>query len=343
VGRGNRLRLYALPLPLPGGARIVVAGVSLSERDAALDKLDDALFIGVPPALLLATLAAYGLAAAALRPVELMRRRAATISGDEIGARLPLPDSDDEIRRLGETLNRMLDRLEDGLLHERLFVASASHELRTPLAVLRAELEVALRERGGEQQLRGAIGSAIEETDRIVKLAEDLLLLARAADGTLPIDPRPLDLEELLEDLGTRFAPTVSRAGRELTLDRAAVTGTVQGDPDRLMQAVGNLIDNSLRYGAGRITLSAREDGDAVEIHVSDRGAGFSEQFLPQAFDRFTRADPARSRGGVGLGLTIVQTIAHAHGGRAGAGNLASGGADVWLALPATARAAATV
>ncbi len=332
--RGEPLRLYALPLP--HARKIVVAGVSLAERDAALDQLDQNLVIGVPPALLLATLAAYVLASAALRPVERMRRRAATISTDEISTRLPLPDSQDEIRRLGITLNEMLDRLEEGLNHERLFIANASHELRMPLAVLKAELEVSLRERGGEAQLRAAMHSAIEETDRIVKLAEDLLLLARAEDGSLPIEPTELPVEELLADLGERFSPIVADAGRSLTVDAGAspITASIRADPSRVQQAVGNLIDNTLRYGAGTITLSARSAGDRVEIHVADEGAGFSDWLLPRAFDRFSRADPARQRGGVGLGLAVVQMIAQAHGGRAGARNLPTGGADVWLSLP---------
>ncbi|MGI8715625.1 MAG: HAMP domain-containing sensor histidine kinase [Solirubrobacteraceae bacterium] len=335
IQRGESFRLYALPLA--GGQKIVVAGVALAERDAALDKLDNNLAIGVPPALLLATLAAYFLAAAALRPVEKMRQRAATISTDELSTRLPLPASQDEIRRLGMTLNRMLDRLEEGLSHERLFVANASHELRMPLAVLRAELEVSLRERGGEQPLRAAIGSAIEETDRIVQLAEDLLLLARAEDGTLPIDPDDLPVEELLFELGARFTPIVHDAGRELRVapDAIAAQVTVRADPARIQQAISNLIDNTLRYGAGEIILSARVAGSAIELHVGDRGAGFSDWLLPRAFDRFSRADPARERGGVGLGLAVVRMIAHAHGGDAGAANRPAGGADVWLSLPA--------
>jgi two-component system, OmpR family, sensor kinase len=334
IQREESLRLYALPLPHAG--KIVVAGVSLAERDAALDQLDQNLAIEVPPALLLATLAAYVLATAALRPVERMRRRAATISADEISTRLPLPDSQDEIRRLGITLNEMLDRLEEGLNHERLFIANASHELRMPLAVLKAELEVSLRERGGETHLRAAIHSAIEETDRIVKLAQDLLLLARAEDGGLPIEPTELPVEELLADLGERFSPIVADAGRALTIDASAslITAGVRADPGRVQQAVANLIDNTLRYGAGMITLSARPAGDRVEIHVADEGAGFSDWLLPRAFDRFSRADPARQRGGVGLGLAVVQMIAQAHGGRAGARNLPAGGADVWLSLP---------
>ncbi len=323
-------------MPVQGGRRIVVAGVSLATRDAALDKLDDSLWIGVPAALVLASIAAYFLAAAALAPVERMRSRAATISTDEISTRLPLPEANDEIQALGRTLNAMLDRLEDGLHHERQFVANASHELRMPLAVLKAELEVALRERGGEAPLRAAMHSAIEETDRIVKLAEDLLLLARAQDGTLPLVPVRLSVGELLDELGERFTPVVAKSGRELVVDRRQLphAATVRVDPDRILQAISNLVDNSLRYGDGSVTVSAREADGRIELHVSDHGVGFGEAFAARAFDRFSRADVARGRDGVGLGLTIVGTIAQAHGGQAGACDQPGGGADVWIAIP---------
>jgi two-component system OmpR family sensor kinase len=335
IQRGNRSRFLALPID---GRRIVVAGVSLAERDAALDKLDDALAIGVPPALLLASLAAYALAAAALAPVERMRARAATISTDGISTRLPLPVSSDEIRRLGTTLNAMLDRLEAGLLHERLFVANASHELRMPLAVLRAELEVSLRERGSESQLRETIGSAIEETDRIIRLAEDLLLLARSEDGTLPMETQEIAVQALLAELAGRLAPVATHAGRPFVVCETVPAGTrVAVDPERIQQAMTNLLENAVRYGAGSIALGARQSGGSVELHITDEGPGLDPSFLPRAFDRFSRADPARTRGGVGLGRAIVRTIAQAHGGLADAGNRPEGGADVWVSVPAVA------
>ena len=201
---------------------------------------------------------------------------------------------------------------------------------------------MSLRERGGERALREAMGSAVEETDRIIKLAEDLLLLARAEDGTLPIDAHDLTVEELLVELGARFSPVFERAGRSLEVDveRVPAGTAVHADPDRIEQAVANLLDNTIRYGAGPTTLGARVHGSTVAIHVTDHGPGFGEGFLPHAFDRFSRGDPARRRGGVGLGLAIVRTIAQAHGGDAGAGDLPDGGADAWISLPAAAAVA---
>jgi two-component system OmpR family sensor kinase len=337
VQRGVGQRLYAMPVDQ--GDSIVVAGVSLAERDAAFDKLEDALITGVPLALLLASIAAYGLAAAALTPVESMRRRAASISSSDADVRLPLPASVDEIHRLGSTLNEMLDRLHDGLKRERAFLANASHELRMPLTVLKTELEVTLRERADGDGLRAALSSAAEETDRIVRLAEDLLLMARAEQGQLPIQRREIPLGELLETVASRSMPAVQRAGRTLVVENAGDSMLVSVDLDRIQQAVGNLVDNALRYGGGTITLTARVDATQIELHVTDEGQGFPVDFLPSAFDRFSRADPARSRGGAGLGLSIVQTIAGAHDGVARADNLPAGGADVWLTLPGVRKA----
>ena len=236
----------------------------------------------------------------------------------------------------------MLDRLEDGLNHERMFIANASHELRMPLAVLKAELEVSLRERGGEHALREAMGSAVEETDRIIKLAEDLLLLARAEDGTLPIDAHDLTVEELLVELGARFSPVFERAGRSLEVDVESVpAGTaVRADPDRIEQAVANLLDNTLRYGAGPTTLGARVDGRRRR-DPRDRPAALASASSSSRTRSIASAAaiPPVAEAASGSGLAIVRTIAQAHGGDAGAGDLPGGGADAWISLPAAAAA----
>ena len=326
----ERIRLYAIPAD--GGRRVIVAGVPLDEHEHALETLGAALLLGGPLALLVASGVGYLLAAAALRPVELMRRRAATISSGDTGARLPLPESRDELQRLGMTLNEMLARLELGLEHERAFVANASHELRSPLSVLKAELEVALMEGGDVEHLRGSVASAIEETDRIVALAEGLLVLASAEQGLLALEREEVDTESLIRDVAERCAPLASQRGRDLDVVADGACA-VSGDRARLEQALGNLIENALRHGRGSVTVYQRRVGDRVELGVADRGDGFPAEFLPEAFDRFTRADPSRPRGGTGLGLAIVRAIAHAHDGTVQAGNRTGGGAEVWISL----------
>jgi signal transduction histidine kinase len=285
-----------------------------------------------PLALLLASLAGYGLAAAALRPVEAMRRRAAAVTATSPG-RLPVPRSRDEISRLATTLNEMLERLEASLEHERRFVADASHELRTPLALLRAELEVALRRPRTAAELESAVRAAAGATVRLSRIADDLLLIARADRGAVPLLRTRASAAELLESVAARFSVEADRRGGSIRVDESLEA--VDADAERLEQALDNLVDNAFSHGGRAIVLSARRRGELVELHVADDGPGFPESFIDRAFDRFSRADEARGRGGTGLGLSIVALVAEAHGGEAGAGNRPGGGADVWIAVPA--------
>jgi two-component system, OmpR family, sensor kinase len=317
-----------------GGQVVVVVGSSLGDRDEALANLATLLAIGGPIALLLASLAGYAALALALRPVETMRRRAAEISASEPDERLPAPAGDDELARLGVTLNEMLDRLESALERERRFVDDAAHELRTPLALHKTELEVALRYADTEAELRAAIASAVGEIDRLVQLAEDLLVVARSQEGKLALAREPVRAGELFGTLGERFGARAAQEGRELASDGGG-NAVVLGDRVRLEQALTSLVDNALRHGGGAVRMWARPNGNAVELHVSDEGPGFPPEFIGHAFDRFSRADEARGRGGTGLGLAIVETIARAHGGAAHAANDPGGGADVWVELPA--------
>jgi signal transduction histidine kinase len=329
-------RVLAKPVEQSGSTLVVVVGSSRDDREEALASLRTVLLTGGPAALLLASLAGYGLASAALRPVESMRRRAAEISRLDTGRRLPVPPARDELAQLGDTLNEMLARLQRSVERERGFVASASHELRTPLALLKGELELALREGRSVDELRAAVASAAEESDRLVQLAEDLLVLARADQGRLPVRAEPLAAKELLSNVARRFARRAADGGRELRVD-APDDLEVNADRLRIEQALGNMLDNALRYGEGTVTVSARPAGGRVELHVRDDGPGFAPELLGRAFERFTRGDRARTRGGTGLGLALVEAVARAHGGRAAAANGGGGGADVWIEFPRAA------
>jgi signal transduction histidine kinase len=333
-GLTENSRLLAVPVREGGGGeRVVVVGTSTEPRDESLEDLVQLLFIGGPIALLLASVAAYWVAAAALRPVEAMRSQAAEISAAQPDKQLPVPPSGDEIARLGTTLNEMLERLGEALEHERAFVADASHELRTPLAILRTELELALAAGRSPEELRAALASAAEETDRLTQLSEDLLTIAQTVRGELPLRLARLDVREILEGVARRFSRRAEEAGRAIEIE-APPALALGADRLRLDQAVGSMVDNALRYGAGTIELTAAAGERSVEIHVLDRGEGFPPAFLGRAFERFSRASSSNRDGGSGLGLAIVQTVAQAHGGEARAANRGGGGADVWLILP---------
>ncbi len=326
------VRVLAVPVELSGRRLVAVVGSSLGDRNEALDGLAKLMLIGGPVALLLASLAGYGMAGAALRPVDAMRRRAAEISASEPGERLPVPAARDEISRLGDTLNAMLGRLEEALERERRFVDDASHELRTPLALHKIELELALLHASGEAELRTAIASATDEIDRLIALAEQLLVVARSEDGEVRIDRQPFAAEDAIGAITARFAGRAARAGRPLEHVRSDLE--LEADRARVEQALTNLVDNALSHGEGAVTIEARPNGAGVEIHVTDEGPGMPEDFIEHAFERFSRADVARTRGGTGLGLAVVDAIARAHGGSAHARNRPEGGADVWIELP---------
>jgi two-component system OmpR family sensor kinase len=332
-GLQDESRLLAIPVVSHGRHLVVVVGTSTEALGESLSDLLQLLLIGGPIALVLASLAAYGVTGAALRPVDAMRARAAEISSAEPEDRLPVPPTHDEIARLGDTLNEMLSRLGEALEHERAFVADASHELRTPLAILKTELELALQGGRSPEELRAALSSAAEETDRLTQLAEDLLTIAQTDRGELPVRQERIEVGAILDGVTARFARRAEAGGRELSQSNEAGLA-VSGDRLRLEQALGNLLDNSLRYGDGPVELVALSHDGSIELHVRDRGAGFPEDFRARAFERFSRAEASHSQGGSGLGLAIVQAIARAHRGEAHVKNRDGGGADAWLALP---------
>ena len=314
-------------LAVPAGGDVLVVGAALDDQHEALATLLVLGGLGLLAALLLGSAAGYWAAGLALRPVEAMRAEAEAIGGTP-DRRLPVPPVDDEVGRLGATLNAMLARLQAASAKERRFVADASHELRTPLTILKSEIDVALAAERPAPELRAALASAGEEADRLIRLAEDLLVLARADEGELPLAPERLELRELLDGVAAR-----NRLRGEISV-RAPAGLTVTADRERLLQALTNMLDNALRHGGAPVELSA-EDGDGrVRIAVRDHGPGFPAGFADRAFERFARPDAGRSGDGAGLGLAIVDAIARAHGGSAAVA-AADPGAVVTVTLPA--------
>ena len=324
-------RLLAVPVQRGESRLVLVVGTTRESRAETLHSLRNAFLIGGPLALLLAALAGYGLAGAALRPIEAMRRRAADISASSLDDRLPVPPTRDEVSRLGETLNEMLTRIGDGLARERRFVADASHELRTPLALIKTELELALRRSRSTEELEAAIRGAAEDTERLSRIADDLLLLARAEQGRVPLHSEPVDVADVFETVAGRFRSRAESERRDLSV-AAGDPLVVSADRSLLEQALANMVDNAFTHGAGRVSLRTEQRNGSTELHVLDEGKGFPADFLHHAFERFSRAQKTTADGS-GLGLAIVETIAEAHGWDARAANAPGGGTDVWLAL----------
>ena len=282
---------------------------------------------------------AWILAGAALRPVERMRQETSAISEGDLEKRLQVPATGDEIARLATTLNDMLARLEQAFERERRFVDDASHELRTPLGILRTELELALRRSRTREEMRAALVSAAEEAERLSRLAEDLLVLARSDRGRLPLHRTRVEASAIVLKTIDFFRRRASERG--VAIDVSVPPGLeVDVDELRIDQALGNLIDNALAHtpegGSIRVSVAVNAARELV-FSVADTGGGFPETFIDRAFDPFTRADSGRSRrqGGAGLGLAIVRGVTEAHGGSVEAANRPEGGAVVTLRIPA--------
>lgn len=330
-GRDRRLRLLAARA---SPRAVVLVGTDIADVTAAVGSLTRTLLVGGPLLLALTTAAVWLLAGAALAPVERLRAEAEALSFGIDGRRLAEPETGDEIQRLAATLNVMLDRLEEALDRERRFVDDASHELRTPLAAVKPELELALRGERGRDALEAAVRSATEEVDALARLAERMLILARADRGALPARREPVDVAALAALAAAGFERRAADAGVELDLPSDPVTA--DADPLLLRQVVTNLLDNALGHtpSGGRVRVEATNGADGLRLCVIDTGPGFDPQTLDSVFEPFTRADGARSRGGAGLGLSIVRAIAAAHGGSAEATNDPSGGARVVVRIP---------
>jgi heavy metal sensor kinase len=346
-------RVLTFPVVARGRmVNVLQVGMSLEALEMARRHFLWAVAALMPVGLLLAGGGGWLLARRALRPVDQMTRAARRIEAEHLAQRLEGAEVNDELGRLAQTLNEMLARLEAGFAQVRRFSADASHELRTPLTVLKGEIEVALRNPRGADEYRRVLASTLEEVERMARLVDELLLLSRADAGALRWESEPVELDRLVEE-ATKQADVLARPKRiGVTLTEVAPL-IVRGDGQRLKQLLLNLVDNAIKYtpDGGQVTLSLRATGrppsdpaasgaeEWAEIGVRDTGVGIPPEELPRIFERFYRADAARSReaGGAGLGLCIGKTIAEAHGGRIEVESRVHAGSTFRVFLPLSA------
>lgn len=313
------------------GDRVLAVGVPAGPVQAARDQLLAVLLVAAPLLVGLVSMAAWLVVRAALRPVGVLTREAAAISSLDTDQRLPPVAGDDEIAALARTLDGMLDRLGVAFARERAFVDDASHELRTPIAVLRGEIELALSA-GDRDEVERSLRAALAQTERLSRLAEDLLLLARHRAGALAIQREPVDLLDVVAAHTRTLEPLLG-----LSIEVLGDPVVLEAEADLLRQVLTNLAANSAAAGAGIVRVRITGVRDAVEIEVADDGPGLPADLLGQAFERFVRGDDPRTRGrtGAGLGLSIVRAIVTAHGGTVGIGNGGRlDGATVSIRLP---------
>jgi signal transduction histidine kinase len=313
------------------GLRIVVVARALVDVLDTTTVITRLLIIGLPVLVAVVALTTWFAVGRALAPVEAIRREVDEISAAQLHRRVPQPKADDEIGRLAATMNRMLERLERARNSQRRFVSDASHELRSPITTIRQHAEVALThpDRMNAAELADVV---LAEQQRIQRLVEDLLLLARADEHVSPMR-EPVDLDDLAFEEARRLRSTTSKR-----VDTSKVgAARVRGDVDMLRRVLRNLGENAARHAADRIDIALADRGDEVVLTVDDDGPGIPESERDRVLQRFVRLDEARSRddGGSGLGLSIVDEVVRAHGGWLSIERSPLGGARIQVTMPA--------
>lgn len=329
-GESGDFWVIARGVSTPTGPVTVAVGADREPVERVVTTVAILLAIVGPIVIALVAFATYRLVGAALSPVERIRSRVASISSSQLDERIPVPETHDEIARLADTMNGMLDRLRSGQRAQQRFVSDASHELRSPLATITTALELAASR---PDLLDEALidESLLPEARRMRRLLEDLLLLARSDEGGRSGQVTDVDLDDLLYEEGKRVEQI-----SELTVRTSIVPTRVEGDPHALARAVRNLVDNAVRHAVKHVDLAASESGGHAVIFVDDDGPGVPESERGRIFDRFVRLDSSRTRdeGGAGLGLAIVAGTVAAHSGTVEVVESPLGGARFVVRLP---------
>jgi heavy metal sensor kinase len=338
VMRGRPVRMLTAQVTVGGAPYSVEVAWPVGELNEAMDQFRWTALIIIPCGIIAAALGGYWISRRALAPVDQIARTARAITAQQLGRRLDVPATGDELQRLSETLNGMLARLETAFAETTRFTADASHELRTPVSLIRTTAEVALRRPRTAEEYRQALEGILRESERTSGLVQDLLTLTRADAGVDGWSPSRVDLRAIVGDLRGRLATLCAERGLTLHLDVPGQPVLVDGEHAALGRLVVILADNAAKYtpAPGDVRVTVRAAGSAAEIEVADTGIGIAAGDLPRVFERFYRADKARSResGGAGLGLSIARWIVERHGGRITIESEAGKGCWVRVRLP---------
>lgn len=338
VKSGQQMLLYRLVYRAPQGTVFMIeTGAITDSTNKILRSLSLILLIGTPVVVVIAAVGGYSLMSRALLPVVTLTEWAERVGRSDLGERLPVIPSGDELERLSLALNRMIDRLEKTVAHNRRFSADASHELRTPLTIIRGEMEVLLQTPMLPIAVLEGIGSALEESSRMSHIVESLMTISRLEGGAEHMEMVPVDLASAAR-MTLDHMSLLAEEKKIVLLHGRGEAIYVRGDAMRLKQVIVNLLDNAIKYTTpgGVVRLSIHAEGTRAVLEVSDTGIGIPKDSLPFVFERFYRADPTRSRdsGGMGLGLSIVKSICVAHGGDVSVSSLEGEGTTLRVSLP---------
>jgi heavy metal sensor kinase len=339
AGGGFALRLAYQRYPLGQHTVTLEVGDPVRKFETALQQLTTDLWMSLPILLALGSLGGFWLSARALQPVDRLTSDARAITATDLSRRLAVPSARDELRRLSETLNLMLDRIENSFRQVRRFTADASHELRAPVTLIHTAAEFSLRRKRSAEELEDGMRTILREAQRTARLIDDLLLLARADSDPAAFLLTPMDLAPAFDEVAEQAVVLATPRGVSVTSTRAPGALRVNGDEASLRRLLLILVDNAGKYtpAGGHLTLDARTEGHEILVAVADSGAGIAEEDLPRVFERFWRANKVRSRelGGAGLGLSIAKEIADRHGARLSVASQLGRGSTFTLILPA--------
>jgi len=321
-----------------GSTYLVQVGVSLASVDRALDRFVIAMLWSVPLGLVGAAVTGRWMAGLGLGPLVRLASEARGIDVTKLDQRLPLQGTGDELDQVGVAFNETLERLEHAVGEMRQFSAALAHELRTPLTALRGEIELSLRTPQSPEQIAGALESQLEEIDKLKRLIDHILTLARAEAGEIALAKEPVDLAALARSITEQLEPVAQADEIQLSCD-APQPAVVRGDQRWLERMVLNLLDNAIKFtpAGGEVSLQVRTDAGYVVLVFADTGRGIDAASLPHVFERFFRADPSRSsaEAGAGVGLALVKWIVERHGGRVAVMSGSGAGATFTVRLPA--------